>query len=150
MGYQPEFIIAGRKINNDMTKYVAQQLVNALSKKKIKIENSKVLILGFTFKADCPDIRNTKVIDLVNELKMYGADVDVSDHWADPQEVKKDFDIDLLLSPNKNQYDAIVIAVDHNDYKKWGSKFIRKFAKENHVLYDIKYVLDKKESDIRL
>ena len=150
MGYEPEFILAGRRINNDMAGYVVSQLVQALNLKGIEVEGSRVLVLGFTFKANCPDVRNTKIIDLINELKILNMEVDVSDHWADKSEVYRDYGIELLQEPLKNYYDAIVIGVDHNDYKKFGGNAIREYGKEKHILYDVKNILSIEASDLRL
>lgn len=150
MGYEPEFILAGRRINNEMASYVVSQLVKALNLKGIKVEGSKVLVLGFTFKANCPDVRNTKIIDLINELRILNMEVDVSDHWADKSEVYRDYGIELLQEPLKNYYDAIVIGVDHNDYKKFGGNAIREYGKEKHILYDVKNILSIEASDLRL
>ena len=133
-----------------MGKYIANELVKTASNKKIVINNAQVLILGFTFKGNCPDTRNTKVIDLVEELRTFNMKVDVCDHWADPTNVLNYYDISLVSEPENDFYDAIVIAVDHNDFKRWGAQKIRRFGKKNHVLYDIKHVLLKHESDIRL
>lgn len=150
LGYNPEVILSGRRLNNGMGKYIANELVKTASNKKIVINNAQVLILGFTFKGNCPDTRNTKVIDLVEELRTFNMKVDVCDHWADPTNVLNYYDISLVSEPENDFYDAIVIAVDHNDFKRWGAQKIRRFGKKNHVLYDIKHVLLKHESDIRL
>ena len=150
LGYDPEVILSGRRINNGMARYVATELVKAVSNKKILIHNARILILGFTFKGDCPDIRNTKIIDLVEELRTFNMKVDVCDHWADPTDALDCYDISLVSEPETNFYDAIIIAVDHKDFKQWGTKKIRGFGKKNHVLYDLKHVLLKHESDIRL
>lgn len=150
VGYIPELILAGRNINDGMGKYAATQLVKAASSRKIRINAAKVLVLGFTFKGDCPDIRNTKVIDIVRELESFNMSVDVHDHWADPNEVSEEYEIQLIQELKETNYDAILLAVDHSDYKSWGMKKIRSLGKKNHVLYDLKYVLDKNASDIRL
>jgi len=150
VGYQPEVILAGRHINDGMGQYVAIQLVKKISSKKIHIDQAKVLILGFTFKGDCPDVRNTKVVDMFNELKSFNMSVDVYDHWANPVEVQHEYGIKLIDNLIDGSYDAIVIAVDHTDYKSWGESKIRKLGKSNHVLYDLKYSLPKSASDLRL
>jgi UDP-N-acetyl-D-galactosamine dehydrogenase len=149
-GYQPEVILAGRRINDGMGQYTATQLVKAVSKKKIHIDEAKVLVLGFTFKGDCPDVRNTKIIDIVHELESFNMNVDIYDSWADAEEVKHEYGVDLISEPVEGAYDAIILAVDHSDFKGWGEKKIRRLGKENHVLYDVKHVLDKNESDLRL
>ena len=150
VGYQPEVILAGRRINDGMGSYVATQLVKELSRKKIRIDEANILILGFTFKGDCPDVRNTKIIDVYKELCSYNMNVDVHDHWASKTEVKKNYGINLLNKLDHDKYDAIVIAVDHSDYKSWGEEKIRSFGKDHHIVYDLKYVLPLKSSDKRL
>ncbi len=150
VGYQPEVILAGRRINDGMGQYTATQLVKAVSKKKIHIDEARVLVLGFTFKGDCPDVRNTKIIDIVHELESFNMNVDIFDSWADAVEVKHEYGVDLISEPEVGAYDAIILAVDHSDFKSWGEEKIRCLGKENHVLYDIKHVLNKDESDLRL
>lgn len=150
VGYQPEVILAGRRINDGMGQYTATQLVKAVSKRKIHVDEAKVLVLGFTFKGDCPDVRNTKIVDMVKELKSFNMHVDVYDHWASPEEVKHEYGIELISELKNGYYDAIVLAVDHSDYKKWGEEKIRSLGKEKHVLYDVKYVLPYGQSDLRL
>ncbi|MBD3652403.1 Vi polysaccharide biosynthesis UDP-N-acetylglucosamine C-6 dehydrogenase TviB [Kangiella sp.] len=150
VGYRPEVILAGRRINDGMGEYVATQLVKKLSSKKIHIDEAKVLILGFTFKGDCPDVRNTKIIDIVTELKDFNMSVDIYDGWADPSEVLQEYGIELINELKENYYDGIVIAVDHSQFKEMGAETIRKLGKQLHVLYDVKHVLPKEESDLRL
>lgn len=150
VGYNPEVILAGRNINDGMGRYVGTQLVKELSKRKIHIDEANVLILGFTFKGDCPDVRNTKIIDIFKELESFSINVDVYDHWADPDEVKKEYDINLIDNLSENKYDGIILAVDHSEYKLWGSNKIRKLGKKNHVVYDLKFILPKDDSDMRL
>ena len=150
VGYQPEVILAGRRINDGMGQYTATQLVKAVLKKKIHIDEAKVLILGFTFKGDCPDVRNTKIVDMVKELESFNMNVDVYDHWADKLEVQHEYGIEMIDELKQGHYDAIVLAVDHTEYKAWGENKIRALGKENHVLYDVKYVLPYGQSDLRL
>ncbi len=150
VGYQPEVILAGRRMNDGMGSYVATQLVKAVSKKKIHIDEARVLVLGFTFKGDCPDVRNTKIVDIVSELNSFNMNVDVYDHWADPSEVMDEYGIELKNSLVEGAYDAIMLAVDHTEFKLWGEQKIRSYGKEKHVLYDVKYVLRLGESDLRL
>ncbi|MCF2857420.1 nucleotide sugar dehydrogenase [Pseudoalteromonas sp. SMS1] len=150
VGYRPEVILAGRRINDGMGEYVATQLVKKLLSKKIHIDEAKVLILGFTFKGDCPDVRNTKIIDIVKELKDFNMSVDVYDDWACPNEVKHEYGIDLISELEEGMYDGIVLAVDHSELKELGEQKLRSFGKENHVLYDVKHVLKPSEADIRL
>lgn len=150
VGYQPEVILAGRRINDGMGQYTATQLVKAVLKQKIHVDEAKVLVLGFTFKGDCPDVRNTKIVDMVKELQSFNMNVDVYDHWANPEEVKHEYGIELIEELKNGYYDAIVLAVDHSDYKNWGEEKIRGFGKEKHILYDLKYVLPYGHSDLRL
>lgn len=150
VGYRPEVILAGRRINDGMGEYVATQLVKKLSSNKIHIDEAKVLIMGFTFKGDCPDVRNTKIIDIVKELCDFNMSVDVYDQWASKEEVKNEYGIELIASLHEGEYDAIVLAVDHSQTKLMGESELRKLGKKNHVLYDVKHVLELPESDIRL
>jgi UDP-N-acetyl-D-glucosamine/UDP-N-acetyl-D-galactosamine dehydrogenase len=150
VGYIPEVILAGRRINDGMGSYVATQLVKKLSSEKIHIDEAKVLVMGFTFKGNCPDVRNTKIIDIVDELKDFNMSVDVYDSWANPVEVKNAYNIDLISKLEKRKYDAIVLAVDHDEIKNMGIHAIRELGKENSVVYDVKHILHKDSSDIRL
>tara|TARA_R110000851_G_scaffold303218_1_gene460739 strand:+ start:804 stop:2084 length:1281 start_codon:yes stop_codon:yes gene_type:complete len=150
VGYRPEVILAGRRINDGMGEYVATQLVKKISSQKIHVDEAKVLVLGFTFKGDCPDVRNTKIIDIVKELKDFNMSVDVYDGWANPAEVEHEYGLSLISSLKENHYDGIVLAVDHSEFKKMGVEAIRKLGKNKHVLYDVKHVFGPKDSDIRL
>ncbi|WP_017217124.1 Vi polysaccharide biosynthesis UDP-N-acetylglucosamine C-6 dehydrogenase TviB [Pseudoalteromonas sp. NJ631] len=150
VGYRPEVILAGRRINDGMGEYVATQLVKKLSSRKIHIDEAKVLVLGFTFKGDCPDVRNTKIIDVVRELQDFNMSVDVYDGWASAEEVDKEYGIQLVNQIQHGQYDGIILAVDHSEFKEWGVEKIRAFGKEDHVLYDVKHVLNPQDADIRL
>lgn len=150
VGYRPEVILAGRRINDGMGEYVATQLVKKLASRKIHIDEAKVLILGFTFKGDCPDVRNTKIIDIVRELQDFNMSVDVYDGWANPVEVKHEYGVELISKLEKGKYDGVVLAVDHSELKEMGEANLRALGKENHVLYDVKHVLKPHEADIRL
>jgi len=150
VGYRPEVILAGRRINDGMGQYVATQMVKKLASKKIHIDEAKVLVMGFTFKGDCPDTRNTKVIEIIKELQSFNINVDVYDDWASKEEVKDHYDLELIDELKHGYYDGVVIAVDHSDYKKLGIDYIRSLVKENHVIYDVKYVFKEDESDLRL
>ncbi|WP_440054174.1 Vi polysaccharide biosynthesis UDP-N-acetylglucosamine C-6 dehydrogenase TviB [Pseudoalteromonas sp. T1lg65] len=150
VGYRPEVILAGRRINDGMGEYVATQLVKKLSSRKIHIDEAKVLVLGFTFKGDCPDVRNTKIIDVVRELNDFNMSVDVYDGWASSDEVEKEYGISLIEQIQLGQYDGIVLAVDHSEFKEWGVEKIRAYGKAEHVLYDVKHVLNPQDADIRL
>lgn len=150
VGYRPEVILAGRRINDGMGEYIATQLVKALSRKKIHIDEAKVLIMGFTFKGDCPDVRNTKIIDIVKELKDFNMTVDVYDDWASKEEVEHEYSIELISELKDGYYDAIILAVDHTQTKDMGATSIRRLGKAEHILYDVKHVLAIDESDLRL
>ncbi|MCF5890289.1 Vi polysaccharide biosynthesis UDP-N-acetylglucosamine C-6 dehydrogenase TviB [Aeromonas veronii] len=150
VGYRPEVILAGRRINDGMGEYVATQLVKKMARNKINIDEAKVLVMGFTFKGDCPDVRNTKIIDIIKELKEFNMSVDVYDSWAEKHEVQEEYGIILLDKLEPAKYDAIILAVDHRETKEMGAAAIRALGKPNHVLYDVKYVLPLGESDIRL
>lgn len=150
IGYHPEIILAGRRLNDSMGAYVVTQLVKKMIKKKIQVEGAKVLLLGLSFKENCPDIRNTKIIDIVKELEEYHIEVDVYDPWVDSAEAEHEYNIQPINAPNSAEYDGIILAVAHEQFKQMGAKEIRKFGKAEHVLYDLKYVLTQQESDIRL
>ncbi|BFM16511.1 Vi polysaccharide biosynthesis UDP-N-acetylglucosamine C-6 dehydrogenase TviB [Maricurvus nonylphenolicus] len=150
IGYHPEMILAGRRINDGMGGYVAGQLVKALIKKQIQVESAKVLIMGLTFKEDCPDLRNTKVIDIIDELRDYNIRVDVYDPWVCCEEAEREYGISIVGEPQRASYDALVLAVGHTNFKKMSAEDIRALGKSEHILYDLKYVLDVSESDIRL
>jgi UDP-N-acetyl-D-galactosamine dehydrogenase len=150
VGYRPEVILAGRRINDGMGEYIATQLVKKLASKRIHIDEAKILVLGFTFKGDCPDVRNTKIIDIVRELKDFNVSVDVYDSWASSKEVRDEYGIELIDSLEQGKYDAVVLAVDHSEFKVMGEEKLRSFGKEAHILYDVKHVLAADESDIRL
>ncbi|WP_048768328.1 Vi polysaccharide biosynthesis UDP-N-acetylglucosamine C-6 dehydrogenase TviB [Oligella urethralis] len=150
IGYHPEIILAGRRLNDGMGAYVATQLVKAMVKKKIQVEGAKVLILGLSFKENCPDIRNTRIIDIVDELQDYHIEVDVYDPWVDASEVQQEYGIVVKTEPEVGQYDGIILAVAHDQFKSMTADSIRALGKKEHVLYDLKYVLDAEKSDIRL
>ncbi len=150
IGYHPEIILAGRRLNDGMGAYVVAQLIKAMTKKSIQVGGSKVLVMGLAFKENCPDLRNTRVVDIVNELKEYNCDVDVHDPWCSINEAMNEYDITLRSEIHNNTYDAIIIAVAHNEFKKMGADAIRSLGKSNSVLFDLKYVLALQESDLRL
>ncbi|MCU4520401.1 Vi polysaccharide biosynthesis UDP-N-acetylglucosamine C-6 dehydrogenase TviB [Acinetobacter schindleri] len=150
IGYHPEIILAGRRLNDGMGAYVVTQLVKAMIKKKIQVEGAKVLVLGLSFKENCPDIRNTKIIDIVNELQEYNIQADVYDPWVDTQEAQHEYGITPIVSLEQGRYDAVILAVAHEQFKAMGATDIRALAKPEHILYDLKYVLEQSESDIRL
>ena len=150
MGYHPEIILAGRRLNDGMGAYVVTQLVKAMLKKRIQVEDAKVLILGLSFKENCPDIRNTRIIDIVNELKEYHTQIDVYDPWVDAAEAEHEYGISPVQALKNGKYDAVILAVAHHQFKDMGVQAIRALGKADHVLYDLKYVLSQAESDLRL
>lgn len=150
IGYHPEVILAGRRINDGMGRYVVSELVKAMLKKRIHVDGARVLIMGLTFKENCPDIRNTKVIDIINELQEYGVAADVYDPWVDATEAQHEYGITPVSMPLVSSYDSIVLAVAHHQFKALGAKGIRAFGKPKHVLYDLKYVLSAEQADLRL
>jgi UDP-N-acetyl-D-galactosamine dehydrogenase len=150
LGYYPQVILAGRRINDNMACFAASRLIKQMIRRKIEVDSSKVLILGLTFKENCPDLRNTKVIDMINELKDYQVMVDVCDPWADAHAARKEYGIDLVETPDAASYDAIVIAVAHRQFSEMGAAGLRKYGKDKHVMFDLKYVFSKDESDFRL
>ncbi len=150
IGYNPEIILAGRRLNDGMGEYVTTQLIKNMIKKRIQVEGAKVLILGLSFKENCPDVRNTKVIDIVHELQEYNIDVDIYDPWVDAEEAEREYGIEPISEPKAEQYDGIILAVAHSEFTDMGVSNIRELGKEKHVLYDLKYVFAKEETDIRL
>jgi len=150
LGYHPQMILAGRRINDNMSLYVASQIIKRMISRGIQLLESRVLILGLAFKENCPDVRNTKVVEIVNELRSYGAKVDVHDPWVDAQEAMHEYGIDLVNEPGKGAYDVVVLAVAHDEFRELGEQGIRAFGKEPSILYDIKYVLPSDAVDDRL
>ena len=150
IGHNPEIILAGRRLNDSMGEYVVTQLVKTMIKKRIQIEGAKVLVLGLSFKENCPDVRNTKVIDIVHELQKYNVEIDVHDPWIDANEAKREYSITPISQPLSKQYDGIIIAVAHEQFIKMGIEKIRALGKDSHVIYDLKYLFTKEDTDIRL
>lgn len=150
IGYHPEIILAGRRLNDSMGKYVASQVVKAMTKCRIHVDQSRVLVLGFAFKENCPDLRNTKVVDIIKELNEYNVQVDVFDPWVDPREAEDEYGVCPVSKPDSSAYDAVIIAVAHDIFRELGAGGIRAFGKPSHVVYDLKYVLKSDQSDIRL
>jgi UDP-N-acetyl-D-galactosamine dehydrogenase len=150
LGHHPQMILAGRRINDHMAEYVCSQIIKSMLAKKIQPMDSRVLVMGLTFKENCPDVRNTKVVDIVSEMVTYGASVDVWDPWVDTAEAKAEYGIDLVTEPEKGAYDVVVIAVAHDQFTDLGENGIREFGKETSVVYDIKYVLPADAVDDRL
>jgi UDP-N-acetyl-D-galactosamine dehydrogenase len=151
IGYHPEMILAGRRLNDNMPLYVAGEVIKLMTRKRIHVDGSRVLVLGLTFKENCPDVRNTKVVDVVRELQRYGANVDVVDPWASPAEAQHEYGLKPSKAvPKGAKYDAVVLAVAHNEFKEMGAAALHKLGKKNHVLYDIKQLLPANETDGRL
>ncbi len=150
IGYHPEIILAGRRLNDSMGTYIVAQLVKTMTKKRIQVEGARVLVMGLTFKENCPDLRNTRVIDIINELKDYNCDIEVYDPWAAIEDARKEYGITPINSPKLGWYDAIIISVAHTIFRDMGEQVIRSLTKPNAVIYDIKYILKQKESDMRL
>ncbi len=150
LGYHPQMILAGRRINDNMAQYVVSQIIKKMLAKSIQPTGCKALVMGLTFKENCPDVRNTKVVDIVSELASYGADVDVWDPWVDKEEAKAEYGLDLISEPDKGAYDVVIVAVAHRQFRELGEGGIRAFGKESSVVYDIKYVLPADAVDDRL
>jgi UDP-N-acetyl-D-glucosamine/UDP-N-acetyl-D-galactosamine dehydrogenase len=149
-GYHPEVILAGRRINDGMGRYVASQLVKAMLKKRMHVCGARILVMGLAFKENCPDLRNTRAVDIVEELKEFGAEVDVHDPWIDPAEAQREYGIGLIEDPKPGSYDAIVLAVAHATFRDLGPEGIARFGRAPHVLYDLKHMLPKTAADLRL
>ena len=150
VGYHPEMILAGRRLNDNMGAYVVSQLVKEMLKKGIQVKDANVLVMGLTFKENCPDLRNTKVVDIVSELKEYNMNVDILDPWCSSEGAQNEYALSTIKQAEKNTYDAIILAVSHNEFKVMGAEAIRALGKAESVIYDLKYVLPKESVDIRL
>lgn len=150
IGYHPEIILAGRRINDSMGQYVVSQLVKAMMKKRIQVQGARVLVMGLAFKENCPDLRNTRIVDIVTELKDYGVQTDVFDPWVAVEEAQREYAITPISQPEAATYDAIILAVGHQQFKDMGAAEIRALGKSEHILYDLKYLLPAEESDLRL
>lgn len=150
VGYHPEVILSGRRINDSMGPYVAETVVKLMLRKRIHVVEANVLIMGLTFKENCPDIRNTRVVDVIAEFENYNANVDIYDPWADPEEVAHEYGLKLVPNLQPGKYDAIILAVSHNEFRALGAEKIRQLGKENCVLFDVKYLLSKEDVDGRL
>jgi UDP-N-acetyl-D-galactosamine dehydrogenase len=150
IGYHPEVILAGRRLNDGMGAYVASQLVKAMTKKSIQVNGAKVLIMGLAFKENCPDVRNTKVVDIYHELLDYNCQVDIYDPWINCDEALHEYGVKMLPKLDGQKYDGIILAVAHNQFKELGVENIRSLGQPTHVLYDLKYVFSADQSDLRL
>ncbi len=150
LGYHPEVILAGRRINDGMGRYIARQVIKLMIRRDIKVLGARVLILGLAFKENCPDLRNTRVIDIVREFEDYGANVDVHDPWVDPQDARRQHGIELTPQPAPDTYDAVVLAVAHHQFIAMGADAMRALGRRNAILYDVKQVLPATAVDGRL
>ena len=151
IGYHPEFMLAGRRLNDNMGAYIVSELVKAMAKRRIHVDGARVLVLGLTFKENCPDLRNTRVVDILKELREYNVKVDVYDPWVNPEDAQHEYKITPVSYPEPGAYDVAIIAVAHREFKALGAEGIRAFVKpNNHVIYDVKYVLNASESNLRL
>jgi len=150
IGYHPQVILAGRRINDGMGAYVAGQMIKAMLRRSIQVNGAQVLVMGLTFKENCPDLRNTRVIDVIRELQDYGAHVDVHDPWVDPDDARAEYGLDLTARPQALAYDGIVVAVAHDAFRETGIDAIRALGRVGHVLYDLKGVFGAGAGDLRL
>ncbi len=150
IGYKPKIILAGRELNDNMGNYVSTELKNKMKKKLIQVKDAKILIMGLTFKENCSDIRNSGVLNVVRKLKKFGCNLDLHDPWVDPEEIKKKLNVYPISLLSKNTYDAVIIAVAHDQFKALKINEIYKLCKKNHIIYDLKHLFDKSEVDLRL
>ena len=150
IGYNPEVILSGRRINDSMGAYVVTQLIKLMLKKRIQVQDANVLIMGLTFKENCPDIRNTRVVDIVAELKTYGVNVDIYDPWVNPEEVIEEYQLHPIEQPVTGRYDAIILAVAHEEFKRMPVAEIRALGKSSAIIYDLKYLFPADQTDARL
>lgn len=150
LGYHPQMILAGRRINDDMSIYVVSRVIKLMLARDVKPMGARVLLMGLSFKENCPDVRNTKVVDVFNELVSYGAKVDVHDPWVDSDEANAEYGIELVAEPEPAAYDAVIVAVAHQQFRDMGERGIKSFGKENAVYFDIKYLLPAGAADGRL
>ncbi|ENU83931.1 hypothetical protein F974_00985 [Acinetobacter sp. CIP 102159] len=150
LGLHPEIILAARRLNDRMGEYVATQLIKEMVKQRIQVVGSKILVMGLSFKENCPDIRNTKIVDMVKVLKEYDLDLDIYDPWVDIEEAKHEYGLTPITQLQNNHYDAVILAVAHDEFKNMSLADFKALSKENYVLYDLKYILGAQESDLRL
>lgn len=150
IGYHPQIILAGRRLNDGMGSYITSQLIKKMLQQRLQVDGSRVLIMGFAFKENCPDIRNTRIIDIVRELRDYNCSVDVHDPWVAAQDVEDHYSLPMVADPQAGTYDAIVLAVRHDEIVAMGEAALRRLGKSGHVLYDLKNILPRGQSDLRL
>lgn len=150
IGYHPQIILAGRRLNDSIGACVASQLVKEMLQRRLHVSGARVLVMGLTFKENCPDLRKTRVVDVRRELEEYGVQVDVHDPWADPSEAEAEYGLKLLSEVPAGAYDGIIIAVAHSEFRVLSAETIRDFGKKAHVLYDLKSILAPSEADLCL
>jgi len=150
IGYHPQIILAGRRLNDSMGAYVVAQLVKAMTKRRLHVDGARILVMGLTFKENCPDLRNTRVVDIVNELQDYNCVVDVFDPWISAEDAMHEYGIKVVAQPAEATYDGIIVAVAHQQFKDMGADAIRQLGTPGHVLYDLKYLFPATASDLRL
>jgi UDP-N-acetyl-D-glucosamine/UDP-N-acetyl-D-galactosamine dehydrogenase len=150
VGYEPEIILAGRRLNDAMSSHVSNRLISEMTKQNIQISGSKVLIMGLTFKENCPDIRNTKVIDVVKSLEKSNIDVDIYDPWIDSVAAIQNYKLNVIAEPKKGEYDAVIITVAHDIFIEKGIEFIKSLVKSDHLIFDVKYLFPANQTDLRL
>ena len=150
IGYHPQIILAGRRLNDSMGAYVVSQLVKAMTKRRLQVDGARILVMGLAFKENCPDLRNTRVVDIVKELEDYNCQVDVYDPWVSAEEALHEYGILTTPQPRPSTYDAIIVAVAHNQFREMGVEVIRALGTPGHVLYDLKYLFPVQASDLRL
>ncbi|MBU3033735.1 Vi polysaccharide biosynthesis UDP-N-acetylglucosamine C-6 dehydrogenase TviB [Tritonibacter mobilis] len=150
VGYHPEILLSGRRLNDGMGAYVAQQMIKAMLRRRVPVVDSRVLVMGLTFKENCPDLRNTRVVDVIDGLRDFGVAVDVYDPHANPEEARKEYGLELIDTPQPATYDGMILAVAHQEFREMGAKALRSFGKAGALLYDLKYVLPAIDADLRL
>ncbi len=150
VGHHPEVILAGRRLNDGMGAYVAERVVKLMTRRRMAVPDARVLVMGLTFKEDCPDLRNTRVVDIVEELRGYHARVEVHDPWADPEEARREYGLELVAEPPPGRYDAIILAVAHRQFREMGPEAVRALGRPGAVLFDVKGVLPREQVDERL
>jgi len=150
VGHHPEMILAGRRVNDGMGAYVADQVIRLMIRKRIGVAGARVLVLGLTFKENCPDLRNTRVVDILARLQSYGIETDVWDPWVDTEQARHEYGLELSGSPEKGVYDAVVLAVSHREFVELGVEGLHAFGKPDSVMYDVKGMLPAGAADARL
>ena len=150
LGIHPEIILAARRLNDRMGEYIATQLIKEMVKKRIQVVGSKILVMGLSFKENCPDIRNTKIVDMVKALKEYDLDLDIYDPWVDINEAKHEYGLTPITQLQEHHYDALILAVAHDEFKAMSAQEMHRLGKSKHVLYDLKYILERNSDSLRL